>query len=344
MQRHIKRSVGEVKLIKNEGGVLTFRALGIGFGDKNNKDLDNEFFTKDTDFGDEFSNGKFVNYDHLPFWGSNPYGNYVIKSKPLGMAKLSEVTEEGRWYDFEVSKAEAYHEYLVLLAEKGYLGVSTQAMPGSVTVKDTGEITDWTETALALTVRPANPETLGTINDIAKTMNIPLYPKIKKSLEDHATEVALEAQKKADKEKVDKEAAKEDIPKVDVIIDTKGLVEDVKAAAIKAVMESLEGPLAAIAETVDALGKAVVKMEGITENEEFKSFISGFSVKLEQHTRALKASTYVVGKAVDLSGDSSRSNGELEKNKIDENEEEDDDQQQEGQRQTKKTFLPASFQ
>lgn len=291
----------KVKVIKNENGVLTLRLLGVGFGDKSHKDLDGEWFTDKTDFSDDLISMKFLNYDHLPFWSDNPYASRILKTKPIGSIKFVETTEEGRWYEVEVSKAEAYRDYILKLAEKGYLGASTQAMPGSVNVLATGEITDWAETAMALTVYPSNSDTINSINELAKTMKIPLYPEIKKSLEEKAVADALAAQAAEEeaKKKTDTGKTKEenDLSQAPVIeINTEGLAEDVKKAAVIAVTEALEAPLKVIDDIVTALSAAIKGIETLTEDEEFKNFTKNLMPKLDKVNKSLGAVTYLIAK------------------------------------------------
>jgi len=292
----------KVTVVKSEKGILKLRFLGVGYGDKNNKDLDGEFFTEKTDFSDDFIPTIGLNYDHLPYWSDNPFASRTLKSKLLGSAKFVESTEEGRWYEAEVAKAESYQAYIAMLAEKGYLGASTQAMPGSVTVLATGEIVDWAETGMALTVRPSNRDTLNMINDMAKSFSIPLYPEIKKSLEDQAV-VDVLAKQKAEEDATAAAAGKgedsdqeedDTTPTTEITIDTEGLVEDVKTAATAAIAEAMEAPLTAIKNIVTTLTEAVESIKGLTDDEQFKSFIADFSENLAENNRQLKAVTFVV--------------------------------------------------
>ena len=292
----------KVKVLKNEKGVLKIRFLGIGYGDKDNKDLDGEFFTDKTDFSDDFIPIIGLNYDHLPYWSDNPFASRTLKSKLLGSAKFVESTEEGRWYEAEVAKAESYQEYIAMLAEKGYLGASTQAMPGSVTVLASGEIVDWAETGMALTVRPTNSDTLNTINEMAKSFSIPLYPEIKKSVEDQAVVDAL-AKQKAEEDAAAAAAGEDEgsdqngddtTSATEITIDTEGLVEDVKTAATAAIAEAMEAPLTAINNIVTTLTEAVEGIKSLTDDEQFKSFITDFSENLAENNRQLKAVTFVV--------------------------------------------------
>ena len=297
----------KIKVIKSEKGVLKLRFLGIGYGSKDKKDLDGEFFTEKTDFSDDFIPIIGLNYDHLPYWSDNPFASRTLKSKLLGSAKFVESTEEGRWYEAEVAKAESYQAYIAMLAEKGYLGASTQAMPGSVTVLASGEIVDWAETGMALTVRPSNQDTLNTINDMAKSFSIPLYPEIKKNLEDQAVVDAL-AKQKAEEDAAAAESgeggdsdSEEDntTSSREITIDTEGLVEDVKIAATAAIAEAMEAPLTAIKNIVTTLTEAVEGIKGLTDDEQFKSFIADFSKNLAENNRQLKAVTFVVANVME---------------------------------------------
>lgn len=306
----LRKSVKDSKatVVKNEGGVLVLRVFGTGFGNEKHRDFHGEFFTTNTDFSDDIYEVKGVNYDHLPpEWAANPFASRELKSQPIGRAKLVEVTEEGRWYEVELMKAKEYHEYFLKLADQGFLGASTQCMPGGRTSLPNGEITHWAETAIALTVQPSNADTLDKIHAIAKSTGMPLMEAIEQSLHDKAMEDAMAAAEEDEEDTPvdDAPAEEEDTPvatTVQVEFDSEGLVETIKAAAVQAVQEALAEPLALINEVTKSLDMAAKTISTLTDDEEFKTFVSGFAENLAKTNRHLKAATFTVARASEVAG------------------------------------------
>jgi hypothetical protein len=292
-KKFIKDSRAEI--VKSSGGVLTLRLMGSSFGNPAKKDFYEEYFTKKTDFGDEFSKTRFSTYDHLPPpWAANPFSSRVLKTEPIGKAVLDETTEEGRWFLVELSKAKEYHEYFMELAKMGVLGASTQCLPGSKTMMPDGEITAWFETEIALTVQPADPDTLGRVNDMAKSFKIPLWADIKSALEEKAVEDALFQADADDRES--KEADNEKDRQSPVVINTDKLVSDVKTSVKTSIEETLIGPLQAAENIVSDLHKAIGVLEIFMENEAFNKFIVEFAPTMAEHIRQMKASSYLLAK------------------------------------------------
>ena len=259
-----------VEVVKNVGGVLTLRLMGSSFGTPGKKDFHGEYFTEKCDFGDKFFKTRYSTYDHLPpDWAANPFSSRILKSEPLGVATLDETTEEGRWFLVELAKAKEYHEYFVELAKLGFLGASTQCLPGSKTMMPDGEITAWFETEIALTVQPADPDTLGKVNEMAKTFKIPMWADIKSSLEERVVADALAAAEAKEKGSGKKDDDADNTQETVITINTEELSTDVKTAVEVAVAASLEAPLAVIDTVVETLVKSVGVLEIFMENEAF---------------------------------------------------------------------------
>ena len=292
VKKFVRDSKAEV--VKNANGILTLRLMGSSFGSPAKKDFYDEYFTPRADFGDAFFKTRYSTYDHLPPpWAANPFSSRVLKTEPIGKATLDEISEAGRWYLVELSKSQEYHEYFIKLAELGLLGASTQCLPGSKTMMPDGEITAWFETEIALTVQPADPDTLGNVNDMAKTFKIPMWDDIKSSLEERVVSDALAASD-ADEKDAGKKDDDDKTQETVITINTDDLSIDVKTAVELAVAASLEAPLAVIDTVVETLVKSVGVLEIFMENEAFNKFIVEFSPTMAEHIRQLKASSYLL--------------------------------------------------
>ncbi len=293
-KKFVKDSKAQV--VKNVKGVLTLRLMGSSVGNPDKKDFYGEFFTEKTDFGDSFFKTRYSTYDHLPPpWAANPFSSRVLRTEPIGTAVLDASTEEGRWFLVEIAKAQEYHEYFIELAKMGILGASTQCLPGSNTVMPDGEITAWFETEIALTVQPADPNTLGQINEMAKSFKLPLWDDIKSSLEERAVEDAIsEAEAEDKKSKKDGAAVDQDKQQSTISINTDALVTGVETSVKSSIEESLVGPLQAAENIVTQLQGAIKVLEIFMENEAFNKFIVEFSPTMIEHIRQMKASSYLL--------------------------------------------------
>jgi hypothetical protein len=140
------------------------KVLVIGYGGPKNKDFYGDYFTPKTDFGDKYVRTLKAYYDHHD--SDNPH---MTKDEQLiGRATFVEETEEGRWYLFEIDKAHRYHNAILELARKGWLGASTQAYPASVRRLSDGFLATWHESEASLTVQPANYDTVGRVYEVAE--------------------------------------------------------------------------------------------------------------------------------------------------------------------------------
>lgn len=161
------------------------RVLVTPFGSETNKDLHKEYFHADTDFGDHIVNVKFGLYEHLLNDKNNPVMATVDRKKmvlgPATLVKSSDLTKEeadwGRWFDFEIQRSVEYHDFLVDMTEKGWMGASTQCLGNGKTVDKKGKIDWWLESEVSLTPTPANSDTIGKIEALAKSYSVPFSTK-----------------------------------------------------------------------------------------------------------------------------------------------------------------------
>lgn len=146
-----------IKFLGENDQFYRLKVLLIAYGSASHTDLGGDYFTRETDFGDRYVKTLKAYYDHDA--ATNPY--MPDDARLIGRATFIEEDELGRWYLFELDKANEYNRYILQLAQKGVLGASTQAYPASVVRHPDGFIARWHESEATLTVMPMNPDTRG---------------------------------------------------------------------------------------------------------------------------------------------------------------------------------------
>lgn len=148
-----------VKNVETTDDVTRLLVKVTSFGDPETKDLGGDYFLRDCDFGDKKVKRVKAFYDHALNTESNPYAK--ADQQLIGTAELVKVDDDGRWFEFEIEKANYYHDGILALHEKNMLGASTQAFLGGVDRKDDGGLTRWWESEVSLTVCPMDTKTIG---------------------------------------------------------------------------------------------------------------------------------------------------------------------------------------
>lgn len=125
----------------------------VRFGSETQTDLENDYFTPDTDFGREIGEKSPLNlyYHH----GLDP----VIGKRYVGKGFISR-TPEGIWYEGQLEMRDEYDKMIAKLAKEGKLGFSSGAASHLVERKMSGnayEITRWALAEASITPRPAEP-------------------------------------------------------------------------------------------------------------------------------------------------------------------------------------------
>lgn len=283
MANRIFKYIGDnVKAIPNEERQSTiFRVIGHPYGGPkylNSKDLQGEFFAKDTDYGRNDNNELLVKtvfayYDHA-------LRNSMKEA--IGSATFVEETDDGLVWDIEVSRKNRYHNMLLALAEKKFLGVSSQPVQTSVEIDaDTGFIKRWHTAELSFTPMPANP--LAEVVGILKSFDmsdevVAVYTEFVKDFEETAVDVE-EAQEEETPAPVVEEEVNEDSlsNEIDQMFDTptepvvSELLTDVKS--LLALVTALQVEVKALQDAMAAGNKEVVKQVIVTQNG-IKSFAS----------------------------------------------------------------------
>ena len=125
----------------------------VRFGDHTKTDLENDYFTENTDFGREVNEKTSLNlyYHH----GLDP----VIGKRTVGKGYIQK-TPEGIWYEGQLEMRNEYDKMIAKLLEEGRLGFSSGAASHLVERKMVGnayEITRWALAEASITPRPAEP-------------------------------------------------------------------------------------------------------------------------------------------------------------------------------------------
>lgn len=124
----------------------------VRFGNKNDHDLEGDYFTSNTNFGRPLD-GKFplnLYYNH----GQDE--TIGVKQIGTGYVKLDEY---GLWYEAQIDMSEKYNQMIAKLAKEGRLGYSSGAASHLVSRKQVSnnvyEILQWNLAEASLTPRPA---------------------------------------------------------------------------------------------------------------------------------------------------------------------------------------------
>lgn len=285
-RKTLPRIVSQCKtgIVKQTDTSTIFRVLGVPYGGPEyleGKDLHGEYFDRNTDFGWDkksveggartpvISRGHSF-YDHAfhPKFGA----------EPIGTAKFYAETEEGQWWDIEVERSYRYHDFLLSLAQKGYLGASSQPIQTSVEVDfdwETGEgdghIKRWHTAEVSLTPTPANPLA---VVEIAKSFGEMFDDEALKLLGRKRSKVktiVVEVEPPAFVDEVDAEDETEDL--ADVV--ARAFAEDDETADVEAVIETAEVPA-----VVD------VEVEPEVEGEEPTEPVN--TIAVEEEVKALR--------------------------------------------------------
>lgn len=165
--------MGRLELVRQDEKVTVLKGLLTPFGSPDKTDLAGEFFDENTWFGDEYGiTVKFAVYDHAINDLQNPFSEAGAPPDPiLGSCKFIEKDARGRWFEFEIQRANEYHDYVMALHAMNRLGASSRTLPGKG-VKEMdpivkGRIAKWPEVEGTLTPTPCESDTAFTDEDYA---------------------------------------------------------------------------------------------------------------------------------------------------------------------------------
>lgn len=180
-------------------------AYGIIWGDKDKKDLHEEFFTAAT----KDITSAFDALGALP-WLFHHAADSKLKSAVVGVIDKMETDDIGLWYEAKIKEHELYKQYVQPLVKKGKLFSSSGAYPGSKERdKKTGEITRWTVAEISGTHIPAEYRMLDMPVGEVKSMyaEAGIDENIIKSFISESEEASSETVAEEETEKVNKDAA-----------------------------------------------------------------------------------------------------------------------------------------
>lgn len=152
-----------VKILSETDQAARIGGYGVVFG---GKDLDNQYFTKDTNFWfEQLSPTPPLLYSH----GMDE----AIGKAPIGTVTAKTVDDDGVFFEAEIQKSAAYATQVLELIRKGVMGMSSGAVAHLVEVARGGHIKSWPLAELSLTVTPAEPRTLGVAELKALDIDVP---------------------------------------------------------------------------------------------------------------------------------------------------------------------------
>jgi phage head maturation protease len=124
----------------------------IVWGNEAQKDLDGQYFTKDT----EDLVTIFKSMGKIP-WLVQHAADEVIKSVPVAEVTTLEPDSTGLWFEAKVIAHDLYRNYVSRLIEAGKLYSSVGALPASVKAEKSGYISRFAVAELSGTWSPADP-------------------------------------------------------------------------------------------------------------------------------------------------------------------------------------------
>lgn len=163
--------MARLEFVRQDDKVTVLKGMATVFGSPERLDLSGEFFDAETWFGDNLIREKFAIYDHAINDQQNPYSAAGAPPDPiLGVAKFIEADARGRWFEFEIDRANEYHDFVMALHAMNRLGTSSRTLPGAgVKMMDPqikGRIAKWPEVEVTLTPTPCDDATAFTEEDV----------------------------------------------------------------------------------------------------------------------------------------------------------------------------------
>lgn len=260
--------MGRIEIVRQDDNVTVLKGMATVFGSPERLDLSGEFFDAETWFGDDKIKEKFAIYDHAINDVQNPYADEGAPPDPIiGVAKFIEKDARGRWFEFEIERANEYHDYIMELHRLNRLGTSSRTLPGKgVKVMDPkvkGRIAKWPEVEVTLTPTPCDDATAFSEEDYAavvgamKSFAPKLYDEaVKRALAADLKKAAGEADKKEEAETQETEKPADPLAeaveklKADPVEETETeekpeVVDSAIVTALQEKVEALEARLAA---------------------------------------------------------------------------------------------------
>lgn len=138
-----------LKMLKADDGSARVGGYLVVFGSPQQRDLQGEFFTPDTEF-------------HLDWYSKRPmlYHHGLdgkMKSSMIGVIDSIRADDVGLWAEAQLDMRDAYVDEVRKLIERGVLGWSSGSVPHLVKIADNGHIQAWPIIEGSSTPTPAEP-------------------------------------------------------------------------------------------------------------------------------------------------------------------------------------------
>lgn len=127
----------------------------VVYGDSDHRDLDDEYFTNETNFFLDWFDKRPLLYQH----GLDG----VLKSATIGVIDTLKQDINGLWMEAQLDMRNQYVEMVRDLIRQGALGQSSGSIPHLVEVARDGHIRSWPIAEGSLTPTPAEPRTSAAI-------------------------------------------------------------------------------------------------------------------------------------------------------------------------------------
>lgn len=132
------------------------------FGNEKQRDLDNEFFTPNTNLESSYTRANMVIEDWEHGYGPEEDGMGPSADEIFGRVDWSTAKSDqyGVWVERVLDRRNKYMQYIEPLLNAGMIGTSSESIPEDVQILKTGEIVNWPLRRDTLTVMPAEPRML----------------------------------------------------------------------------------------------------------------------------------------------------------------------------------------
>jgi hypothetical protein len=163
----MKKEPGKIYIKSQDDGSITLAGYGVVFG---GRDLEGDYFDKNTDFMMDLVPVKPITYNHtknisdlVPSQFQEMAGKLPHIPDPIGLVSNKNISMDdvGIWIEATIETSKEYLEYVKEIAKRGLIGLSSSTAPAFVTSDRQGKITRWPIVEFAVTPIPAEPRTLG---------------------------------------------------------------------------------------------------------------------------------------------------------------------------------------
>ncbi len=153
------------------------------FGDENTRDLENEFFTKSTNFQSSYTDlgSLYVDWEHghgheIPGEQDGPGKHDVLGVVDWSTAKID---DRGVWAVRVLDRRNKYMEYIEPMIEANLIGTSSKAIAPDTVISEKGQIINWPLERDTLTVMPAETRMMSTNQIGALKSLVKAFPHLK---------------------------------------------------------------------------------------------------------------------------------------------------------------------